>query len=145
MAESIISKYARRDGQKDAARPEAPAAGRKPYLAHEGKDRQIYLRLHPYKRKSSGSEYRHLFYYEYDDEIFETLVLEFGFIEVLVTGKNLEPIVTAIDNHTCRYIREFHPDVHEHPGEGQPIVTQLSVRDVALPKPLPAGDPDEEK
>ena len=137
MNEGIISKYARRDGQKDAARPEAPAAGRKPYTAHHGKDLQIYLKLHPYKRKTAAVEYKHLFMFEYDDEIFETIVLEFGFLEALIVGKNLAPIVSSLNNHTCEYIREFHPGAHEHPGEGEPIVTQLTLR---LTGAAPAAD-----
>jgi hypothetical protein len=137
MADSIISKYARRDGQKDSARADASPAGPRSYTAHDGKDRQIYLKLHPYKRKTAAVDYKHLFMFEYDDEIFETIVLEFGFMEALITGKNLAAIVSSLNNHTCEYIREFHPGAHEHPGEGEPIVTQLTLR---LTGAAPAAD-----
>jgi hypothetical protein len=150
MAEGIISKYARRDGPKEAPRPETPTGEKKPYTAHDGKDRQIYLKLHPYKHRTSAVDYKHLFLFEYDDEIFETLVLEFGFMEALIRGKNLAPIVSSLNNHTCEFIREFHPDVHEDPGEGKPIVTEMHLRSTAAPAPAPApadadADADAEK
>jgi hypothetical protein len=132
MSDGVISRYTKREGAKDSARAESPAGGtaggKKPYEAHAGKDRQLYLKLHPYKHRSAAVQYSHLFLYEYDDEIFETLVLEFGFMEALIRGKNLSPIVSSLSNHTCEFIREFHPEVHEHPGAGEPIVTQMTLR-----------------
>ena len=41
--------------------------------------------------------YSYLFNVSWDDEIFTTIVLFFTFMQVNIRGRNLEPIVTAIE------------------------------------------------
>ena len=64
----------------------------------------------------------------YDGKYGTNFVLVYTFLMVLVRGKNLQPVVMALESGTADFIQEFDADVWQKPtDEAAPIITSIEV------------------
>ena len=79
------------------------------YLAFDAKDKVNRLRI----RRATGSThapgYAYLLQVSYDGEQGTNIVLSYTFLMVLVTGRNLQSVVFALETGTADFIQEFDP------------------------------------
>jgi hypothetical protein len=93
------------------------------------------LAIYPMLGPAHNPTYSYLFNVSWDDEIFETIVLFFTFMQVNIRGRALAPVVDALRLRKCEFIREFHPKAHVPPAEGEPVITAIEF----VVKDLPAA------
>jgi hypothetical protein len=71
------------------------------YQAFDAKDRSKRLRIRTAAQPAYSPLYRLLFNVSYDDKDWTSFVLTYSFMQVQVTGKNLQNIIIAIENDGC--------------------------------------------
>ncbi|WP_263377236.1 hypothetical protein [Granulicella aggregans] len=103
------------------------------YSAVEFRDNATRLHIQSASLPSRFPAYTYLLdiIYDHDEDSIFTLVYSFMVVEV--TGRNLWPIVHAIDYGRCKHIREFHKDLYDPPAKDAPIVESIKVTAAALP------------
>jgi hypothetical protein len=58
----------------------------------------------------------------FDEEHPVIFTLLFHHLAVHVTGRNLGPVVDAIDQHRAASIHTYHPHKHDAPAEGAAVI-----------------------
>lgn len=53
--------------------------------------------------------------------------LVFHHLVVHVSGRNLTPLVAAIGDHVAAVIEEYHPELFDTPGDGEPAIEGVEV------------------
>ncbi|MDB6025862.1 MAG: hypothetical protein JWM68_2085 [Verrucomicrobiales bacterium] len=99
------------------------------YVAFEAKDRVDRLRIRRANDPTRTPHYQWLLDITHDEIFGENFVLVFTFIMVLVRGKNLKPVVDALEKGMASYIQEFDPDRWDKPTDDKaPFIQSIEVR-----------------
>lgn len=94
------------------------------YVAFEAKDRAERLIIHRVKDPARSPYYQGLLDITYDDSYWENFVLMYGFVIVMVRGKNLRPLIAALQMHTAKEIWEFDPRKWKRPTDPQATIIE---------------------
>jgi hypothetical protein len=97
------------------------------YSAFAAKDRVERLRIRRVMGPTRSPRYLHLQDMGYDGDFGTNFVLDFDFMLVLVRGKNLQAVVSAIETSTADFIQEYHPDLWPKPADGEPVIEMIEV------------------
>jgi hypothetical protein len=97
------------------------------YVAFGGKDRVERLKIRFAKERTHAPSYLHLQNLSYDGEHGTSCVLIFDFMCVLIRGKNLQGLVTALENGAVDFIQEFNPDLWPKPDEKSPLIESIKI------------------
>lgn len=118
------------------------AAGKGGYFAFEARDRVERLRIIPTDEPVQAPLYLNLVNVAYNGDYGTEFVLMFGFMEVRVEGRGLQPVISALLMGTAEYIREFDPELFDEPkDEKAPFIKSIKfeVQEGFLVNP-PAGE-----
>jgi hypothetical protein len=97
------------------------------YVAFVAKDSVRRIRIRPAMAPWHAYYYEHLLDVSCDGNFGTNFVLYFTTATVLVRGRNLLPIIAALENGNADFIQEFHPAVWEKPADGTPIIESLEI------------------
>lgn len=104
--------------------PAAPGRSKSPdptsgeeYVAFGAKDKVTRLRVRRAMAPTRSPGYAYLLDVVYDGNYGTNFVLVFTFLMVLVRGKNLQPVVSALENGMADFIQEFDPDKWAKPTD----------------------------
>jgi hypothetical protein len=105
-----------------------PPEGPDEYVAFEAKDRVSRLRIRRVNHPTRAPGYDYLLDPMYDEPYGTNFVLHFTFMTVLVRGRNLLPVVTAIELGTADYIQQFDPARWPKPKEEKaPVIESIEI------------------
>ena len=97
------------------------------YVAFGGKDRVERLKIHFAKGMTHAPGYLYLRDVSSDGEHGTNCVLMFDFMVILVRGKNLQPMVTALRLGTADFIQEFNSDLWPQPADDSPLIEAIEI------------------
>ena len=80
------------------------------YVAFDAKDKVNRLRIRQAKGSTRSPGYAYLLDVAYDGDHGTNVVLSYTFLMVLVTGRNLQSVVFALETGTADFIQEFDPN-----------------------------------
>ncbi|MBI3867418.1 MAG: hypothetical protein HY299_02720 [Verrucomicrobia bacterium] len=105
--------------KKQPTREQSPPTDQGPedYLAFGTKDRVERLRVRRAAAPTRSPGYAYLLDISYDGPFGTNFVLAYTFLMVLVRGKNLQQVVTALELGTCDFIQEYDPDRWAKPSD----------------------------
>ena len=86
------------------------------YVAFDAKDNAQRLRIRRANAPTRSPAYTYLLDIAYDGPYGTNFVLVYTFMMVLVKGRNLQALITALELGTIDYIQEFDPDVWDKPA-----------------------------
>jgi hypothetical protein len=110
---------------RPAVRPSA--AHDRAYVAFEIRERADRLNIMRSAGPSRFPNYHYLLDISFDHHLQSAFTLIYTFMIVEVTGSNLEPVVQAISSGNCERIREYHPKLHDRPGQDEPIIEKIQI------------------
>jgi hypothetical protein len=96
----------------DTTPPKEPSE----YIAFDAKDNAQRLRIRRANAPTRSPAYTYLLDIAYDGTYGTNFVLVYTFMMVLVRGRNLQALITALELGTIDYIQEFDPDVWDKPA-----------------------------
>ncbi len=102
-------------------KPTAPG-GRSSYQAFDAKDKVDRLKVRRANAPTRSPGYNYLLDIAYDGPYGTNFVLIFTFMMVLVRGKNLQGVVTALEMGTADFIQEFDPDLWDKPTDPEAAI-----------------------
>jgi hypothetical protein len=102
-------------------------AAKEAYVAFSAKDRVERLRIRRAMAPTRSPRYLYLQDMAYDGGFGTNFVLCFEFMLVIVRGKNLQGMISALENDTADFIQEYHPDLWDKPADGEPIIESIEV------------------
>jgi hypothetical protein len=101
-----------------------PPKGPDGYVAFDTKDRVARLKIFKKNYPTHTPGYHYLLDVVYSGQNVTQIVLVFTFLMVFIKGKNLQPIVSALELGTADFIREFDPATWPKPDEPQATVIE---------------------
>jgi hypothetical protein len=106
-----------------------PPKGPADYVAFDAKDRVERLKIRLANSQTRSPRYGDLLDITYDGTYGTNFVLIYSFmIVVLVEGKNLQAIITALEMGTADFIQEFDADKWQKPkDETAPFIESIKV------------------
>jgi hypothetical protein len=105
-----------------------PPKGGDEYLAFDAKDKVDRLRIRRASAPTRAPGYAYLLDLVYDGPYGTEIVLVYTFLMVIVRGKNLLPVVMAIEMGTADYIQQFDADRWQRPKDDKaPIIDSIEV------------------
>jgi hypothetical protein len=103
-------------------------AGPEGYLAFGAKDKVQRLQIRRAGDMARAPGYAHLWDITYDAAFGSSFTLIYTFMFVLVRGKNLQRVVTAIELGTADFIQEFDPERWPAPSDpNAPVIEHIEV------------------
>ena len=125
-----------------AASPGAPAGGGRAsdeYAAFGAKDRVSRLRIRSVMAPTHSPGYLYLRDVAYNGEFGTNFALDFTFMMVLVRGRNLQPVVSALESGMADFIQEFDAKKWAKPTDpATPVIDSIEIIQEAAP-PSGAG------
>jgi hypothetical protein len=104
--------------------PDEPDA----YCAFATKDRVERLKIKMVKEATRAPGYNNLLEIVYDSNRGTNFVLNFNFLIVVVSGKNLQPVILALLAGTADYIQEFDPKIWKKPEDDKsPLIESIEA------------------
>ena len=97
------------------------------YVAFGGKDRVERLQIRRVLDPVRAPRYLHLYDMAFDGHFGTNFVLFYDFMVVMVRGKNLQGMVSALQTGTVDFIQEYHADVWEKPAADAPLIESIEV------------------
>lgn len=98
------------------------------YSAFGAKDKVMRLRIRRALAPTRSPGYTYLLDVVYDGSYGTNFVLVFTFLMVMVRGRNLQPVVAALESGMADYIQEFDPDRWAMPGDpGAAVIESIEV------------------
>ena len=97
------------------------------YVAFGGKDRVERLRIRRVMAPTRSPRYLHLQDMAYDGNFGTNFALMFEFMIVLVRGKNLQGMITAIESGTADFIQQYDPELWPKPADDAPFIESIEV------------------
>jgi hypothetical protein len=98
------------------------------YVAFDAKDNSQRLRTRRANAPTRAPGYAYLLDIAYDGSYGTNFVLVYTFLMVLVRGRNLQGLVTALELGTVHFIQEFDPDRWEQPkDENAPFIESIEI------------------
>lgn len=113
-----------------AASSEASKASQGPaeYVAFGVKDNVQRLKIRRAFAPTRSPDYDRLQDISYDGEFGFNFVLFYTFMIVMVRGRNLQPVVAALETGTADFIQEFDPDEWAEPKDAAaPFIESIQV------------------
>ena len=101
-----------------------PPKGPDGYVAFDTKDRVARLKIFKKNYPTHTPGYHYLLDVVYSGQNVTQIVLVFTFLMVFIKGKNLQPIVSALELGTADFIREFDPATWPKPDDSQATVIE---------------------
>jgi hypothetical protein len=96
------------------------------YVAFGAKDNVQRLKIRRVEPPMRAPGYNYLLDIAYDREG-TSLVLVYTFLLVTVRGRNLLPVVMAVESGTCDFIQEFDPESWKMPAVQMPFIHSIEV------------------
>ena len=98
------------------------------YIAFGTKDKVERLRIRRAFAPTRSPGYCYLLGVAYDGSFGTNFVLVYTFIMVMVRGKNLQPVIMALETGTADFIQEFDPDRWPKPTDATaPFIESIEV------------------
>ena len=98
------------------------------YAAFEAKDRVERLKIRRANDPTRSPGYAYLLDVVYDGSYGTNFVLVYTFLMVLVRGRNLQPVILALEMGTAEFIQEFDADRWQEPKDGKlPFIESIEV------------------
>jgi hypothetical protein len=99
-----------------------------PYIAFDAKDNVDRLIIRRSMNPTRSPRYLYLKDIAYDAEFGTNFALYFEFMVVVVRGRNLQPVILALQKNAAEFIYEFDPDRWEMPtDEKAPFIHSIEV------------------
>lgn len=96
------------------------------YVAFDAKDKVTRLQIRSAMQPTHSPGYSYLMNILYDGPYGTNFVLVFHFMSVLVRGKNLQPVIAALQLGTAEFIQEFDETLWTMPkDEKAPVITSI--------------------
>jgi hypothetical protein len=95
-------------------------------MAFGAKDNVQRLKIRRVEPPMRAPGYNYLLDIAYDKEG-TSLVLVYTFLLVTVRGRNLLPVVMAVESGTCDFIQEFDPEEWKKPAPDAPLIESIGV------------------
>jgi len=108
------------------------------YVAFAGKDRVERLQIRRVLDPVRAPRYFQLYDIAFDGHYGLNFTLYFEHMMVMVRGKNLQGLVSALQLGTVDFIQEYHADLWPKPGDNDPVIESIHVA-------VPGDVPDLEK
>lgn len=111
------------------------------YIAFHAKDKVERLRIRRANDQTHSPGYGVLLNVSYDGDFGTNFVLIYSFLMmVFVEGKNLQPVITAIENSMADFIQEYDPDRWEMPKDPTaPFIESITIQMQEGGPPLSEG------
>ncbi|HEY3862534.1 MAG TPA: hypothetical protein VGO59_11655 [Verrucomicrobiae bacterium] len=104
--------------------PKAPDG----YIAFDAKDSVQRLKIRRANNPTRAPGYAHLLEVVYDGTFGTNFVLVYTFLMVMVRGRNLQPVIMALEMSNADFIQEFDPDKWEKPkDEKAPFIESIEI------------------
>lgn len=98
------------------------------YVAFDAKDKVDRLKIRRANDPTRSPGYAYLLDIVYDGPYGTNFVLVFTFLMVLVRGRNLQNVVSALEMGTADFIQEFDPDRWQAPKDDKtPFIESIEV------------------
>ena len=99
------------------------------FKVNSGKRRYLMrLGLRPMKQAWERVLYSQLLRISEDGFHGQAVALVFPFMDVIIRGRNLRPIVDAIDLETCEFVQQFNPGRWAEPADPNlPFITSMDL------------------
>jgi hypothetical protein len=97
------------------------------YAAFGGKDRVERLQIRRVLAPTRAPRYLHLYDMAFDGHFGTNFVLFYDFMVVMVRGKNLQGLVSALQLGTVDFIQEYHADVWDKSADDAPLIESIEV------------------
>jgi hypothetical protein len=108
--------------------PAIPPKGTDEYIAFDAKDKVDRLKIRRANDPTRSPGYAYLLDVVYDGTYGTNFVLVYTFMMVLVRGRNLQPVVMALEMGTADFIQEFDPERWEKPKDDKaPFIESIEV------------------
>jgi len=106
------------------------------YVAFDAKDKVTRLQIRCAMQPTHAPGYSYLMNVIYDGPYGTNFVLVFHFMSVLVRGKNLQPVIAALESGSAEFIQEFDDQIWEAPkDEKAPVITSIQIEaNASVPK-----------
>lgn len=107
----------------------AKGSGKPPYEAFDAKDRSKYLQIRTASGTQRAPAYAYLLDVISDGDKGTAIALLFSFMEVKITGRNLQNMAHALIKRECAFIQEFDYGKFEPPEPAEPFIEGLEIAD----------------
>ena len=98
------------------------------YVAFDAKDKVDRLKIRRANDPTRAPGYAYLLDIAYDGNFGTNFVLVYTFLMVLVRGRNLQLVITALEMGMADFIQEFDPDRWQKPtDEKAPFIESIKV------------------
>ncbi len=111
-----------------AATDSTPPKGTDEYVAFDAKDKVDRLKIRRANDPTRSPGYAYLLDIVYDGPFGTNFVLVYTFLMVLVKGRNLQNVITALEMGTADFIQEFDADRWQVPADTKaPFIESIEV------------------
>ena len=105
-----------------------PPKGPQEYIAFDAKDRVDRLKIRRANDPTRSPGYHYLLDVVYDGAYGTNFVLLYTYMMVMVRGRNLQPVIAALEMSTADFIQEFDADKWRKPeDEKAAIIESIEV------------------
>lgn len=123
-----LDKYRKKASPASPGSDAGDPTSREEYAAFGAKDKVLRLRIRRALAPTRSPGYTYLLDVVYDGSYGTNFVLVFTFLMVLVRGRNLQPVVSALENGMADFIQEFDSDRWQKPGDDSaPVIESIEV------------------
>lgn len=110
------------------AGPKPPGREPEDYAAFGAKDKVERLRIRRAMAPTRAPGYAYLLDIAYDGPFGTNIVLVYTFLMVMVRGRNLQPVIMALETNTADFIQEYDPDKWPKPTDPKaPFIESIEV------------------
>lgn len=119
-----LAQFRKRPGGM-AAPPTGEGEG---YAAFGAKDKVERLKIRRAFAPTRSPGYAYLLDMAYDGPFGTNFVLVYTFMIVMVRGRNLQPVIMALESGTADFVQEFDPDKWSKPSDDKtPFIESIEV------------------
>ncbi len=97
------------------------------YVAFGAKDNVDRLRIRRVTPPTRAPGYAYLLDIASDGESGTSFVLVYTFLLVIVRGRNLQPIIMAVESGTADFLQQYDPERWAKPDANVPIIESIEV------------------
>ncbi len=116
--------------RKRAGHTAPPPTGNEPesYAAFGAKDKVERLKIRRASAPARAPGYAYLLDLAHDGAFGTNFVLVYTFMIVLARGRNLQPVIMALESGTAEFLQEFDPKRWEKPADPKtPVIESIEV------------------